>query len=101
MFERFNRSQKEAPYIDPLIDRVVEKMHESGAESENFPKMLGSLERLHKLKTHERRNPVSLDTVAIVGGNLLITLLIVAYEQKHVITSKGFAQMIPLSRRNS
>lgn len=101
MFSHFIRKQKEAPYIDPLIDRVVEKMHESGAESENFPKMLGSLERLHKLKTHQRRTPVNLDTVILVGGNALIALAMIAYEQKHVITSKGFGLMLPLNRRNS
>jgi len=42
----------------------------------------------------EHREPISRDTIALIAGNLMGILLIVAYEQKHVITSKGFGQVI-------
>lgn len=52
------------------------------------------LEGLHRLKAEERRPPVSRDTMLLVAGNLLGILVIVAYEQRHVMTSKGFTQII-------
>lgn len=75
--------------IDPLIDVVLEKMQTKGPDSEEYPDLMAYLERLHELKAKDRRAPVSRDTVALIAGNLLGILLIVAYEQKHVMTSKA------------
>lgn len=94
------RRKKETPHIDPLIDRVVEQMHTKGVDSDQYPSLLAYLERLHKIKTHERRELVSPDTIALIVGNLAGILLIVAYEQKHVITSKGFTQILRPTRPN-
>jgi hypothetical protein len=83
--------------IDPLndqIDAVLVEMQSVGVDSEEYPKLMTLLERLYELKTKDRREPVSRDTVAVIAGNLMGILLIVAYEQKHVMTSKGFSQII-------
>ncbi|MET0786968.1 MAG: hypothetical protein ABWY25_09695 [Paenisporosarcina sp.] len=56
--------------------------------------MVDHLERLMKMKAEERRNRVSPDTMAIVGGNLLGILVIVAYEQKHVMVSRGLGLIL-------
>lgn len=89
----FFKSEIPTP-VDGLIDAVLEKMHREGVFSDEYPKLMTYLERLYEIKAKQRRNPVSPDTMAIVAGNLLGILVIVAYEQKHVMTSKGFSQII-------
>lgn len=80
--------------IDDLINEVLEEMKRSGAHSDNYSTLMTYAERLYDIKTNQRPNSVSRDTIAIIAGNLLGILLIVAYEQKHVMTSKGFSQII-------
>ncbi len=80
--------------VDALIDAVLEEMHRKGVLSDEYPSLMAYLERLNEVKAKERRTPVSRDTVALIAGNLMGILLIVAYEQKHVMTSKGFSQLI-------
>lgn len=80
--------------IDKLIADVLQNMERAAVGSEEYSSMMAHLERLYKLKAEQRRKPVSRDTIAIVAGNLLGILLIVAYEQKHVMSSKGFTQII-------
>jgi len=80
--------------LDVQIDAVLDEMQRKGVLHEDYPKLMSYLERLHEVKTQQRRDPVSRDTLALIGGNLLGILLIVAYEQKHVMTSKGFTQII-------
>lgn len=93
MLRRFFKDEPNAA-LESQIDAVLEEMQEEGVDSDKYPKLMTYLERLHKLKAGERRTPVSRDTIAIVAGNLLGILVIVAYEQKHVMTSKGFTQLI-------
>ena len=80
--------------VDDLIRDVLNKMNATEVDTEEYPKLMVLLERLYELKTKQRRAPVSSDTIALVAGNLMGILLIVAYEQKHVMTSKGFGHII-------
>ena len=76
--------------LDEQIDAVLKSMTMATPESEEYDTLLKHLERLNELKTKQRRAPVSMDTLANVGGTLLGILMIVVYEQKHVWTSKAF-----------
>lgn len=68
-------------------------MQQTPVSSEEYSDLMTYLERLEELKAKERREPVSFDTFVIAGANLLGILVIVAYEQKHVMTSKAFTQL--------
>lgn len=89
----FLKSEMPTP-IDGLIDAVLDRMRVEDVLSEDYRKMMKLLERLYKLKAGQRRKPVSRDAIIMVAGNLMGILVIVAYEQKHVMTSKGFTQLI-------
>jgi len=80
--------------LDEQIKAVLSEMETLGVNDPEYPKMLTYLERLTTIKANNRRNPVSYDTVALIFGNLAGILLIIVYEQKHVLTSKGFNQII-------
>ena len=76
--------------LDESIDRVKIEMHSANPGSDDYNRLLDDLERLVKLRAEEKRSKISPDTIAIVAGNLLGILVIVAYEQKHVLNSRGF-----------
>jgi len=87
MLERFIR--KTPSVLDEHIADILDRMKQYGPDNDEYPKLVEQLERLNKLKSEERRFKFSSDTMLIVGGNLIGILIIVAYEQKHVIVSKG------------
>jgi hypothetical protein len=91
---KYSLSNETETPIDKQITCVLDEMTTVGVTTEEFPTLLSYLERLHALRQKERREPISRDTIALIAGNLMGILLIVAYEQKHVITSKGFGQVI-------
>jgi len=93
MFGPFKRTEDK--HLDELIERVVSDMQMFGPESKEYPTLVAHLTALHALKADKKPSRVSSDTVAIVVGNLLGILIIVMYEEKHVITSKAF----PLATR--
>lgn len=97
MFRRFFKKETDTP-LDRQIDAVLDQMKKSKVTSEEYSSLITHLERLNELKAKERRIRVSPDTWALVAGNLLGILLIVAYEQKHVMTSRGFTQLIQPKR---
>jgi len=84
----FSWNKEPEKHIDKEITAVTRKMHDEGVDSEKYPTLLRYLERLHELKKKNKLPPVSRDTLAIVVGNFLIALAIIAYEQKHVMTTK-------------
>lgn len=89
----FGKNEKPIP-VDREIEAVLRKMHEKGVSSDEYPTLLKYLERLNDIREKEKPDKVKRDTMWIVGGNLLGILLIVLYEQRHVMSSKGFGQII-------
>ena len=84
------RFVKEKPSIlDEPIAKVLTEMNMYDPHADEWTHLMGYLERLGHLKAEEQRRRGSPDTMAIVAGNLLGILVIVAYEQKHVMVSKG------------
>lgn len=94
MLRYFFTNGEEPTPVDDLIEAVLEEMRVYGPAAPEYQELMGNLERLYELKAKNRPKPVSRDTIAIVAGNLLGILLIVAYEQKHVLSSKGMTQII-------
>lgn len=82
--------------VDNQITKVLISMDVYGVDAPEYPELLTKLERLSELKVKTRREPVSPDTMVMVFGNFAVALLIVAYEQKHVLTSKAISQISKL-----
>lgn len=98
MLQQFKKAERTA--IDDEIKSVLDMMNREGPNSPEYPKLMTALERLNKLKTQERPERVSRDTLWMVGGNLVGIVLIVSYERMNVITSKAFAH-IPMRSRTT
>lgn len=78
--------------LDNLISVTLEQMQLAGS-AEEYDRLLTQLERLYALQGNAPQ-AISKETLAIIAGNLIGIVLIVAYEQKHVMTSKAFANLI-------
>jgi len=86
MFNNAKRTEKQQ--LSMATGQILTEMLTYGPDSPEYPDMLDRLERVTKVrKTTSPMKGVSPDTVAIVAGNLLGILTIVAYEQKHVMVS--------------
>lgn len=94
MLRLFFNDEVKTP-LDEQIEAVLDEMKTKGVDSEEYPTLMTYLERLNKLKRQEKRQPASFDTWIIVGGNFLIALTIVAFEQKHVMSSKALNLIRP------
>ena len=82
--------------LQNLIDKLEDEMDNTDVNSDEFAQLMTKMERLYKIKANERPESYSQDTLLMVLGNLAGILMIVAYEQKHVVTSKGLTQLIRL-----
>lgn len=80
--------------LDSLIGRVIDDMEMIGPTHEEYPQLLSQLERLTKLRHGDKPKPVSRDTWALIGANILGILIITNYEQAHVVTSKAFGNIM-------
>lgn len=85
---------RKASVLDVSIDRVIKQMEHVGPGAERYDELLTKLERLMTLRNQEKRNEISLDTVVVVCANLLGILIIVGYEQGHVVASRGLGLLL-------
>ena len=63
-------------------------------DSPEFAKILTSGERIHKMMETQKPSPMSRETLATIGANLLGILLIIKHEDVNVITSKALGFVI-------
>jgi hypothetical protein len=88
----FGIFRKDEPTIyDEPINKVLASMQTYDTVDGEFITLVEHLERLTKLKAEKQKSKVDPNTMAIVVGNLAGILVIVAYEQKHVMTSKAMS----------
>jgi hypothetical protein len=92
MLRRFWKSKPSV--LDEPIENILSEMNTYGPDSQEYPALLSYLERLIQMKNENGHFRISADTAAIVAGNLMGIVIIVAYEQKHVIGSKGLGFVI-------
>lgn len=85
MFE-VNKSAKDAG-LSKAIESVYSEMDGSESYTEEYSKSVNQLIKLYSLKQEPKR--VSPDTLAIVVGNIIVASLIIAYESRHIVTTKA------------
>ncbi len=86
----FGVFEKNEPSIyDEPIQKILAEMDEYGPDSPEYSALIRHLEELSRIGAEHRSRRVSPDTMAIVAANLAGILIIVAYERKHVLTTKA------------
>ena len=84
--------------LDLAIDQILAEMLGYECDSDEYNAMTDQLKKLYKLKALDKPERVSRDTLALIGGNILVALVIVAYEQKSIVTTKAPAFLMKLTR---
>lgn len=88
----FRRKPAEPTALDKEIADVHAQLADClTAEGDDYQKILDKLERLYKIKAEERPDRVKRDTLLMVGGNVVVTAMIVGHERANVITSKALS----------
>jgi len=83
------KKTREASDLDVAITRVLDRMKTKEPGTEEYSDLLVHLERLEALKVGNPTSRFSPDTILLVAGNLAGILIIVGYEQKHVVTTRA------------
>jgi len=91
----FNTVPREKTGLELAIDELLRELSDVTADSTEYATMVDQLVKLHAMKTQEGRPRISADTLASILANLGGILIIVGYEQKHILTSKA----LPFIRR--
>lgn len=75
--------------LDEVIDNAIRELNGHDADSDGYAKIVAQLTELYAIKSQEKTDRLSKDTLALVAGNLLGIILIVKHEELHVVTSKA------------
>ncbi len=75
--------------LDETIDNLLDGLAGYTAEEESYATMVDQLTKLYAIKSEEKTDRLSKDTLALVAGNLFGILLIVGHERAHVVVSKA------------
>jgi len=93
MFGRFWKDD-EPTAVESQIAATLQEMDNFDVTSEDYQKRLAVVERLNKLQSTTSSSKVSPDTIAIVAGNLLGIVIVLSYENSHVIVTKAWNNII-------
>lgn len=80
---------REKSDLEKEIARVTATLSDLDPGTKEYATVHKQLKGLHALKVAEQPKPVDPNTLLNIGGSILGILIIVGYEQKHVVTSKA------------
>ena len=83
------RTKRESSGLEKAIDQILLEMQGYTCDEPEYNAMTDQLDKLYKLKEIDKPKRVSQDTLVLIAGNVFITLMIVAYEQKSIMTTKA------------
>jgi hypothetical protein len=77
--------------LEKAIDNLYAELNGFTADAEEYAKITDQLKKLYELKTLNKPERVSKDTLAVVLGNIFGIVMIVGHERAHVVTSKALS----------
>ena len=89
-------SSEQRTRLDDVIDDLLERMTQEPFDADRYAKMVGQLDRLHKMREQYIPKRVSPDTLALIIGNIVGIVLILGYERANVLTSKALGFVLRL-----
>lgn len=84
LFKKKNRDN-----VELEMDRLLTELSKYSPEDERYAKINAQLVQLNGLKEPKRK--LSSDTVALIVGNVLVTVMILGFEQFAAVTSKAYS----------
>lgn len=94
----FRKPQKiETIKLNAELNRLLDEMDTIDTSSDEYATLMTHLERINKLRTQDRPQRVSRDTLLVVLGNLAGIVVIVFAERTSIVSSKALG-FIPKAR---
>lgn len=75
--------------LDDVIDEAISELVGHQAHTPEYAQIVNQLTSLNAIKSQQKTDRISKDTLVLVAGNLLGILLIVKHEELNVVTSKA------------
>lgn len=86
------RAEEKPSVLDQVIENLISEMAGYEAHSPEYLAAATSLRVLLETRANEpRKERINPNTVAVVAGNLAGIILILAFEQRNIITSKALS----------
>lgn len=85
----FHRKPKPKSELEKTLDELFAELRSTTGDTEQYAKTADQVAKLYKLREIDTPRRISPDQALLVAGNLAGILAIVAYEQKHILTSKA------------
>lgn len=83
------KKKTEATALDKAIDTALFELSSLRIETPEYATAADQLSKLYKLQEISSPKRISPDTLALIGANLAGIILILSYEQTHVVASKA------------
>lgn len=80
--------EKKKSKLDEAIDQLLDELITLTGDDPMYAKTADQLKKLYEIKDNTKPDRIKLDTLVTVGGNIAIAVMIIAFEQQHVITTK-------------
>lgn len=80
--------------LENSLRRAILSLADHEINSLEYAKTLDRVVVLHKMLAEEKPRPMSRDTMAVVGANLLGIVLIIKHEFVNVVTSKAMSLLL-------
>jgi tRNA nucleotidyltransferase (CCA-adding enzyme) len=88
-FKKDNRLTK-------VINELTEAMNNVEPDSEEYNRMAQNLEILVRAKSSIKETKIDWNTVLMIGGTILQTVLILKHEKVDIITTKAMSTLLKL-----
>lgn len=75
--------------IDDEVDRLIDEMKDMKPETPEYEAKVKHVETLCRARSFKASKPVSTDTIIAAATNILGILLIINYENLHVVSTKA------------
>lgn len=82
------KQPQEKSGLDKAIDECLACLASYPEYSDEYARAVKQLVKLYKLKETKTPGSVDPNVLLTVGGNLVIALVLIAFEQNHVITTR-------------
>jgi hypothetical protein len=89
-----SKSPRQKTGLEIAIDELLSEMKGYTADTEEYAKMVDQLDTLYKLKDIDKPERIKPDTLAIIGGNVLVAVVIVGFERTNIMTSKALSFLL-------
>lgn len=85
--------RKQSP-LEIAVDQATRELNNFVIGSEEYEKALDHLAKLHKMLIEEKSASVDMNTMVVVGANLLGILMIIKHEYVNVVSSKAMSLIL-------